>query len=159
MEEQEAGMKATIWRCTCRYEGLRNGEESGEGDRSIWVLQFPFVAAGNLGPNDLRAVRRALFSVRSKWYDIGKGLDISPQTLKDIGREYPNNTPACLTKMLKQWLSSTSPLEWHTPPSWNSLVRALLSVPIGEKRLAYDIWKQYCYQDGEQATGPAPGEV
>ena len=55
--------------------------------------------------------------------------------------------------MLKEWLSSTS------PPTWSGLVQALSTALVGEQRLAEDIRKQYCRQDGEQATSPAPGEV
>ena len=112
------------------------------------------IGTGHLGPCDLRAVRTAIFSVRAKWYDIGVELEISYHTLDAIKTQYSNNIVNCLTEMLKQWLSSTSPL-----PTWSGLVQALSSAPVGEKRLAEEIRKQYCHQDGEQATGPAPGEV
>ena len=48
-------------------------------------------------------------------------------------------TDECLTEMLKQWLTRTSP-----PPRWSDLVEALSSAPVGEKRLAEEIHTQYC---------------
>ena len=60
----------------------------------------------------------------------------------------------CLKEMLIKWLSSTSP-----PPTWSGLVQSLSSALVGEQRLAEEVREQYCHQDGEQATGPAPGEV
>ena len=56
--------------------------------------------------------------------------------------------------MLQEWLNSVSP-----PPTWSDLVQALSSATVGQNRLAEDIKQQYCHQDGEQATGPAPGEI
>ena len=113
-----------------------------------------FFDTGNLGPHDLRAVRKAIFSVRTKWYDIGVELEIFHYTLDAIQAENPNNVARCLTKMLIKWLNRVSP-----PPTWSDLVQALSSEPVEEKVLAEKIRKQYCHQDGEQATGPAPGEV
>ena len=95
-------------------------------------------SAGNLGPNDLRRVRGAIFSVHHKWYNIGLELDIPFTTLDGINANF-QMTDKCLTEMLKQWLSRTSP-----PPSWSGLVEALSSEPVGEKRLAEQIHTQYC---------------
>ena len=120
----------------------------------IKVLHMFFFGTGNLSVNDLRATRRAIFSIRHKWYDIGVELDMSPSTLDAIKTENSNNTAVCLTEMLKKWLSGVS-----SPPTWSGLIQALSSEPVGEKRLAEEIREQYCHQDGEQATGPAPGEV
>ena len=111
------------------------------------------VVTGHLRPGDLRAVLDAIYTVRHKWYYIGLELKIPYHTLDPIKAQCPNNIEDCLTEMLKQWLSSTS------SPTWSDLVQALSSGPVGEKRLAEEIREQYCHQDGEQATGPAPGEV
>ena len=93
----------------------------------------------NLGPDDFRSVRSAVYSVRNKWYDIGVELNISFQTLNAIKADCPNNCAECLREMLVVWLSRTSP-----PPSWSGLVEALSSEPVGEKRLAEQIHTQYC---------------
>ena len=111
------------------------------------------VVTGHLGPDDLRAVLDAIYTLRHKWYYIGLELKIPYHTLDAIKAQCPNNIENCLTEMLKQWLSSTS------SPTWSGLVQALSSAPVGEQRLAEEIREQYCHQDGEQATGPAPGEV
>ena len=94
-----------------------------------------------------------MFTAKHKWYNIGLKLRIPHHTLDDIERK-KSETEDRLREMLKQWLSSISP---H--PTWSGLVQALLSAPVGEKRLAEEIREKYCHQDGEQATGPAPGEV
>ena len=130
---------------------MRDGE--GSTDQILDTTSI-FFCTGILGPGDLCAVRTAIFSVRSKWYDIGVELEISHYTLDAIQTECPGNNASCLTKMVIKWLTSVSP-----PPTWSGLIQALSSAPVGEKRLAEEIREQYCHQDGEQATGPAPGEV
>ena len=112
------------------------------------------VVTGHLGPHDLCAVLNAIYTVRHKWYCIGLELKIPDHTLDAIKAQCPNNIENCLKEMLKRWLTSISP-----PPTWSDLVQALLSAPVEEKRLAKKIREQYCHQDGEQATGPAPGEL
>ena len=112
------------------------------------------VVTGHLRPDDLCAVLNAIYTVQHKWYYIGLELNIPYHTLDSIKAQCPNNIEDCLTEMLKRWLTSISP-----PPTWSGLVQALSSAPVGEQRLAEEIRKQYCHQDGEQATGPAPGEL
>ena len=68
--------------------------------------------------------------------------------------QHCDNATNCLTEMLPKWLTSIFP-----PPTWRGLIQALLSAPVEEKRLAEEIMERYCHQGGEQATGPAPGEV
>ena len=114
---------------------------------SFQVSYFP---TGNLGPSDLRAVRTAIYSVRSKWYDIGVELDITFLTLDAIKEQCLDNTAHCLTEMLKKWLSNTSP-----PPTWTGLIEALSSEPVEEKELAEKIREKYSHQDDEQASSPA----
>ena len=119
----------------------------------IHYFHFPFL--DTLGPSDLRCVRSAIFSVRHKWYDIGLELDIPFQTLDVIRTDF-HMAAECLIEMLKQWLSRTLPA-----PSWSSLVEALSSEPVGEKRLADGIHGKYCApcdeQDGENVDSEAAG--
>ena len=112
------------------------------------------IVTGQLGPDDLCDVLSAIYTVRHKWYYIGLKLKIPFQTLNVIRTEHRDNTTDSLTEMLQKWLTSISP-----PPTWSDLVQALSSAPVGEQRLAEEIREQYCHQDGEQATGPAAGEV
>ena len=115
------------------------------------LFHFPF--PDTLGPSDLRCVRSAIYSVRHKWYDIGLELDIPFQTLNVIKRDCPQNSADCLREMLVEWLSRTSPA-----PSWSSLVEALSSEPVGEKRLADEIHGKYCVTP-EQTTGTSTSPV
>ena len=92
-----------------------------------------------LGPDDFRDVRSAKYPVRHKWYDIGLELNISFRTLNVIKTDCPQNSADCLREMLVEWLSRTSPA-----PCWSSLVEALSSEPVGEKRLADEIHEKYC---------------
>ena len=108
-------------------------------DLLVWELVCICCFAGNLGPNDLRRVRGAIYSVHHKWYNIGLELDIPFTTLDGINTNF-KMTDECLTEMLKQWLTRMSP-----PPSWSGLVEALSSEPVGEKRLAEQIHTQYCF--------------
>ena len=107
-----------------------------------------------LCPSDLRCVRSAIFSVRHKWHDIGIELDIPFQTLNAIEADCPNNSAACLRKMLEEWLSTTSPA-----PSWSALVEALSSEPVKEKRLAEEIRTQYCVDCDETDGGDAEAKL
>ena len=110
-----------------------------------------------LGPDDFRDVRSAIYSVRHKWYDIGLELNISFRTLNVIKTDCPQNSADCLREMLVEWLSRTSPA-----PSWSSLVEALSSEPVGEKRLADEICAKYCApcdeQDSEIVNSEATGK-
>jgi len=137
---------------------VKAGEE-GRWAKSNFKCIFSSVGTERLGPSDLRAIRTAIYSVRSKWYDIGVELDIAFHTLDAIKEQCLDNTAHCLdntadclTEMLKKWLSSTS-----SPPTWTSLIEALSSEPVGEKRLAEEIREKYSHQDDEQASSPAPG--
>ena len=117
---------------------------------------FHFSFPDTLGPDDFRDVRSAIYSVRHKWYDIGLELKISFQTLNVIKTDCPQNSADCLREMLVEWLSRTSPA-----PSWSSLVEALSSEPVGERRLADEIHAKYCTpcdgQDGENIDSEAAG--
>ena len=105
--------------------------------RVRYLIFFPLTVT--LVPEDLREVRSAIYSVRDKWYDIGLELNISFRTLNVIKTDCPQNSADCLREMLVEWLSRTSPA-----PSWSSLVEALSSEPVGEKRLAKKIHANYC---------------
>ena len=113
-----------------------------------------YIFTGHLVPDDLCDVMEAIFTVQHKWYWIGLKLGIQHKTMDAISTQCSSNIKDCLKEMLKQWLCNTSP-----PPMWSGLVQALSSELVGEKRLSEEIREQYCHEDGEQATGPAPGEV
>ena len=112
-----------------------------------------YIVTGHLGPDDLVGVHRAVHTVWHKWYLIGLGLRIPSHALDTIKEQH--NTPLnCYTRMLQVWLNTES-----SPPTWSDLVQALSSPVVGENRLAEEIRMKYCHGDGEQPSGPAPGEV
>ena len=102
----------------------------------IQVLFFLYLLT-DLGPDDLRCVRSSIYSIHHKWYDIGVELNISFHVLDGM-KANNSTTDKCLTEMLKHWLTHDSP-----DPSWNDLVAALFSEPVGEKRLAKHIQTKF----------------
>ena len=117
----------------------------------LYILEITlFLFSDPLGPNDLRCVRTAVYSIHHKWYNIGLELNI-PFTALDAIEANHRLTDKCLTEMLKQWLNCDSP-----PPSWSALVEALSSEPVGEKRLAGEIQTKYCATQ-EESVDQAEG--
>ena len=87
----------------------------------------------------LKSARSALFPVRAKWRNIGIELDIDIGTLDSIEKSFHFDHTECLSRMLESWLKQTDP-----PPSWDAIVEALESGPIGEGHLAEQIKQKYC---------------
>ena len=87
----------------------------------------------------MKNARSALYLVRAKWKDIGIELEIDIRTLDSIERSCHFQDNDCLTRMLDYWLKQTDP-----PPSWDAIVEALDSGPIGEEHLAEQIKQKYC---------------
>ena len=86
--------------------------------------------ASVLSDRDIRLVRREIYEVRAKWYDIGIELEVPTGTLKSIKSMY--DSPAeCLVEMLDTWLKQVDP-----KPSWRLLISALEQPTVGEERLA-----------------------
>lgn len=79
---------------------------------------------------DLKQVRRLLFSISEKWYDIGVELELDTREL-DIICAKGEHDARCLLFMIKLWLNSTK-----TPPTWSFLAEALRSGPVNEEGLA-----------------------
>ena len=87
--------------------------------------------AGKLTIDNLGDVLEAVWEARSKWYNIGLKLGISPGTLDSIGKANNQNPDDCLTAMIKDWLRSGRP-----EPSWTELAKALKSPMVGYAQLA-----------------------
>ena len=88
-------------------------------------------ATGCLQIKDLRIVQKAVWDARSKWYDVGVELLISPDTLDAIKENERYNCDACFREMLKEWLRRPEPR-----PTWAELTEALKSPVIGYGHLA-----------------------
>ena len=106
----------------------------------------------NIGPDDLCDVQGAIYSIHHKWYNIGLQLHISFHVLDGI-KANNRTTDECLTEMLKHWLTRDSP-----DPSWNELVEALFSEPVGEKTLARHIQTKFCAAK-EETDCASPGNT
>lgn len=77
---------------------------------------------------DLQEVRELLFSIRTKWYDIGVELKLDIEALENIKCQYDDRGD-CLREMLKIWLKSVT-------PTWKLLAAALGGKIINEQDLA-----------------------
>ena len=80
-----------------------------------------------LALDNLREVRRYLYPVRSKWYDIVIELGLKVGELDNIKSDHGE----CLREMLKLWLKSINPI-----PTWEALGDALRAEPVDEKEIA-----------------------
>ena len=83
---------------------------------------------------DLKTVRKAVWSARTKWKDIGLELDIIQTDLDAIEAVHRSDIGRCLTEMLGLWLKQVDP-----PPTWSVLVAALQDPTIGYGDLAKEL--------------------
>ena len=88
---------------------------------------------GCLGPNDLRRVQDTLWEARTQWYNLGLGLDITPDSLDSIEQANAGNPDRCFRAMLTKWLRE------HQRPTWSALAEALRSRSVGLSHLAEEI--------------------
>ena len=73
----------------------------------------------------------SVWEARSKWYYLGLKLGISAGTLDAISTSANQNTDACFTDMIKDWLKNGEPR-----PTWATLAKALKSPMVGYSQLA-----------------------
>ena len=99
----------------------------------------------------LKNVRSALYQVRAKWRNIGIELEIDFGTLDDIEKSYRTDNNECLSRMLEHWLKQANPR-----PSWDAIVEALESSPVGEGCLAKDIRQEYCKPLRDKSSDVCP---
>ena len=90
--------------------------------------------------DDLRDVRRAIWDVRRKWFDLGLELDIPLSDLNNIRARYKDASSDCLIQILVEWLKRSSP-----PPTWRALIAALRDQAVDEEALAEVIGTKYCF--------------
>ena len=72
-----------------------------------------------------------VWEARSKWYNIGLKLGISPGTLDAIENQANQNLDKCFTTMIKDWLNNGK-----TQPTWAAITHALKSPMVGYSDLA-----------------------
>ena len=88
---------------------------------------------GRLGQNDLRRVQDTLWEARAQWYNLGLGLDITPDSLDSIELANSGKPDRCFRAMLTKWLRE------HQQPTWSALAEALRSPSVGLSQLAQEI--------------------
>ena len=87
-----------------------------------------------LSVDDLAAVQRKLFAVRTKWYNLGLELGQRVSTLDSINARYAGNPDECFRQVLKEWLQGIDP-----SPTWQAMVNALKSPTIAQHQVAEQI--------------------
>ena len=100
-------------------------------------ITFHFILLHNIGqlsPNDLRRVQDTIWEARAKWYNLGLGLDITPDTLDTIKLDNAS-TNDCFRAMLTKWLRE------YQRPTWSALAEALRSPSVELTHLAEEISK------------------
>ena len=102
---------------------------------------------------DLKTVKKAVWSARTRWKDIGLELDIIQTDLDAIEAVHRSDIGRCLTEMLALWLKQVDP-----PPTWTAMVAALQDPTIGEGELAKELESKFVHPDSNDTTdaGPAP---
>ena len=86
----------------------------------------------------MRIICDELGSVETKWFKIGVQLGIPRSKLQEFKKE---DDP--LSAVVDYWLRGNVP-ESDVPISWESIVKALRSVSVGEPGLADRITLKYC---------------
>ena len=84
-----------------------------------------------LTSDDLKTVKKFLFSARKKWYNIGLELGLKADKLDEIQDNCGKNYDEGLLRMLQIWLKS-----FPNRPTWDQLAKALTDEAIDEAELA-----------------------
>ena len=74
-----------------------------------------------------------LYDIRGKWYDIGVQIGIDTGTLQTIRNDF-NDSGDALRELLTHWLKRT--------PTWEALLKALRSKPVGASDIASKLQKE-----------------
>ena len=84
--------------------------------------------------DDLNLVQAALWNARTKWFNIGIQLKMNITDLEEIEQTYMGKAGECITRLLIKWLRRKSPI-----PTWNAILAALRSPPVGLSQMADEI--------------------
>lgn len=93
-----------------------------------------FCLPDRLSVDDLAAVQRRLFAVRTEWYNLGLELGQHPSTLDSIDATNNGDPSKCFRQVMKKWLRGIDP-----PPTWQAVVDALKSPTVAQYKLAEQI--------------------
>ena len=106
---------------------------------------------GPLTSSDLKQVVSSVWEARTKWFHIGIQLDMETSNLQVIKTNCHSEVDMCFTEMLTTWLKRMNP-----PPTWETLVDALKSQPVGYEQLADTIQKTHFKTSKSNHTCNAP---
>ena len=95
-----------------------------------------YITTDYLSLNDLGKVQNSIWDAHGKWYNLGLGLNITPDILNTIKQDNAHKTEDCFTAMLTQWLRE------HRQPTWRALAEALSSRSVGYGHLAEQILQE-----------------
>ena len=98
----------------------------------------PLFCTAHLNEQDFRTVRKKLWDVRHKWYNIGIELDLRKADLDNLRKQYKNDFDVCLSEIITAWLKRTDPR-----PTWKALIEALKEPTVEEDALAEDLTTKY----------------
>ena len=87
-----------------------------------------------LSVDDLAAVQRKLYPVKTDWYNLGLELGLRVSTLDGIDAKYSGDPPQCFRHVLKEWLKGINPV-----PTWQAMVNALKAPTVAHYHLAEQI--------------------
>ena len=87
----------------------------------------------------LRVLLNELHPVRSSWYNIGLELDI-PHTELDCLKKDHSDSSDLMREMLKHWIDTAV----ISPPTWETVVRALRSPIVDKRFVAKQLESKYC---------------
>jgi hypothetical protein len=110
------------------------------------MCEILILTLGCLGPNELRRVQDTIWEARMQWYNLGLGLDITPDSLDSIELANAQNSDRCFRAMLSKWLRE------HQRPTWSALAEALTSPAVGLSHLAEEIHELVQHQPTSSAS-------
>ena len=91
-----------------------------------------------LREQDLYWIYESVFSVASKWYNLGLALELDPNELDRIKTKQQDSPTECLREMLRHWLSKC-----FQSPTREKLIAALCKRTVGYEELANDLEEKY----------------
>ena len=77
-----------------------------------------------------------LYDARTKWQNIGLGLNMKPTDLEAIGMKHKNDPGECFRELLSTWLKQANPM-------WATLVEALKSPTVGFEQLSETVQEKH----------------
>jgi len=120
---------------------------------SDWISTGSCVCLSDqLSENDLAAVQRKLFAVRTEWYNLGLELGQRPSTLDSIAAKHSSDPAQCFRQVLKLWLNGV-----NSPPTWQEMVNALKSPTVAQHQLAKQIQTELSLQPASASAQPHSG--